>query len=83
MLVLAVLEKKKPGQRWRQRHLPAVFAYGASQTADRVVLLASGDVIPAFDGRDREADIASVHRMRPSLGGKRFKGRLQFSMRRR
>ena len=80
--VLAVLEMKPLGQRRGQRHLAAVFAQGAAQDADGVVVLAPRCVVPAFDGDGREADIVSISGMRPGLGGKAADGRLDRSARR-
>ena len=70
-LVITVLEMKSLSEGRHQRDLAAVFAYGTAQGADRVVALAQRRVIPAHDGTGRDTDIASGHRMRPGLLGKR------------
>ena len=56
--VLAVLELEPLGQGRGQRHLAAVFAHGAAQDADGVVVLAPRRVVPALDGDGRELDVA-------------------------
>ena len=81
-LVITVLEMKSLSEGRRQRDLAAVFAYGTAQGANRVVALAQRRVVPASDGTGRDTDIASGHRMRPGLLGKRADRCLERSTRR-
>ena len=68
--VVAVLENEPLGEGRGQGDLAAVFAHGAAQGADRVVVLAPRRVVPPLDGDSRELDVASGHGMRPGLRGK-------------
>ena len=70
VLVIAVLENQPLGEGSGQGHLAAVFAHGAAQDADRVVVSAPRHVIPPLDGDSREPDVASGYGMTPGLLGK-------------
>jgi len=77
VLVVAVLQNEPFDNSRGQGYFAAVFAYSASQGADRVVVLAPRCVIPPLDGDGRETDVATGHRMRPGLGGKAADGCLE------
>jgi hypothetical protein len=59
--VIKVLKLESLGEGSRQGNLPAVFAHGAAQGADRVVALPARRVVPSGDGVCRELHVASGH----------------------
>jgi hypothetical protein len=61
--VITVLKLESLGEGSRQANLPAVFAHGAAQGADRVVALVTCRVIPSGDGVCCEVHVASGHGM--------------------
>jgi len=61
--VITVLKLESLGEGSRQGDLPAVFAHGAAQGADRVVALAARRVVPSGDGVCCELHVASGHGM--------------------
>ena len=75
--VLAVLELESLGQGHSQRDLAAVFAHGAAQDGNGVVVPAPCCVVPPLDGDGRELDVATGDGMSPRLVGKAADRRLE------